>query len=104
MLSCVKYRAKKAGVPFNLELSDIVIPAVCPVLNIPIRKSERAIAENSPSMDKIFPELGYVKGNVRVISQLANVMKNSATLEQCVLLGEDASRLMAAREVHDASI
>lgn len=36
----------------------------------------------SPSLDKIVPSLGYVIGNVEVISYLANTMKQNATPEQ----------------------
>jgi hypothetical protein len=36
----------------------------------------------SPSLDRIVPELGYVKGNVRVISDRANRIKRDATLEE----------------------
>jgi UDP-N-acetylenolpyruvoylglucosamine reductase len=35
--------------------------------------------DNSPSIDKIVPEKGYIDGNVQVISLKANVMKNNAT-------------------------
>ena len=34
--------------------------------------------DDSPSIDKIIPEKGYVKGNVAIISQLVNRVKNNA--------------------------
>ena len=37
---------------------------------------------DSPSLDRIVPELGYVKGNIRVISNRANHLKSDATLEE----------------------
>lgn len=36
----------------------------------------------SPSLDKIIPELGYVKGNVVWCQQRINVMKNDATMDE----------------------
>lgn len=38
-------------------------------------------SDNSPSLDKHEAALGYVKGNINVISFLANTMKSSGTLE-----------------------
>lgn len=82
----IKHRAKKSGVLFNLEVRDIVIPAVCPVLGIPLQPGgvlhSRAPTENSPSLDRFKPLVGYVRGNVRVISQRANRLKNNATAEE----------------------
>ena len=36
----------------------------------------------SPSLDQIVPGLGYVKGNVQVISHRANTLKSDGTLEE----------------------
>ena len=36
----------------------------------------------SPSLDRIDPNKGYVKGNVQVISRLANIMKSNASPEE----------------------
>lgn len=82
----VKHRAKKLNLPFDLEPDDIHIPKVCPVLNIPLKRNQgvgrRGASPNSPSLDRIVPELGYVRGNVMVISVKANSIKNDATPEE----------------------
>lgn len=76
-----KQRAKRNGLPFNLELSDITIPAVCPILGIELVKGNGGVHNASPTLDKVVPELGYVKGNVQVVSHLANTMKSNASAE-----------------------
>ena len=77
-----KARAKKQGVPFDLVPEDIVFPEVCPVLGIPLFFSPGGRTENTPSLDRIIPELGYVKGNIEVISWKANRLKCNASLEE----------------------
>ncbi|WP_145960516.1 hypothetical protein [Novosphingobium meiothermophilum] len=37
---------------------------------------------NSPSLDRIEPELGYVPGNTIVISNRANRLKSDATIDE----------------------
>lgn len=77
-----KMRAKKRGLPFDIEISDIVIPTHCPVLGIPLVSGRGRPNDGSPSLDKYIPELGYVKGNVNVISHKANAMKSNATTDE----------------------
>lgn len=68
-----KRRAIKAGVPFDIEPSDIVIPETCPMLGGPI---------TTPSIDRVVNSLGYVKGNVCVVEKNNNRLKSNATVEQ----------------------
>lgn len=83
MLQRAKQRAKFSGIEFNIELSDICIPNVCPILGIPlvVNKGKSGAFKDSPSLDRKDNSLGYVKGNVWVISQLANQMKGAASIE-----------------------
>lgn len=82
-----QYRAKKLGLPFDLTLDDVVLPAMCPVLGIPIiAKRGAGWTNNSPSIDRLVPELGYVKSNIRVISMRANSIKRDATLGELRLI------------------
>lgn len=74
-------RATARGVPFDLPLEDIIIPPACPVLGIPLEVGGPR-SPNSPSLDRIVPSRGYVTGNVRVISDLANRFKGAKSLAQ----------------------
>lgn len=82
MLASAKERAKKKNLDFNIELSDIFIPDFCPILGIELFKGNNKVRKNSPSLDRIDPTMGYVKGNVQVISNLANTMKSNASKEE----------------------
>lgn len=93
LLSRAKHRAKKKSLPFNLDLDDIVIPDVCPVLGVPLQRSNSSPSDNSPSLDKIIPELGYTKGNVIIISHRANRIKTNATLDEIKAVYEFYSKL-----------
>ena len=85
-------RAKKRSMEFSIEVSDIVIPDICPVLNIPIvckaGRGKPGGNMNSPSLDRIDNSKGYVKGNIQVISHMANSMKFTASPEQLKLFAE----------------
>lgn len=83
ILRDVKYRCKKKGIPFDLTLEDLdVIPDFCPVLGTEINyKGGRKLCICSPSIDRLIPEMGYVKANCRIISYRANRIKSDASLD-----------------------
>lgn len=78
----IKRRAKNKGVPFDITVEDILNPGVCPALGINMKRGSHTHSYSSPSVDRIIPELGYVKGNIQVISKKANTMKSDATPEE----------------------
>lgn len=82
LLQSAKSRARRKGLSFNLKKEDIEIPERCPILNIPLFVGDRKHHDNAPTIDRIGPVLGYIKGNVRVISYRANRIRNDATLEE----------------------
>ena len=83
LINRARYRSRAEGIPFNLELGDVLIPEKCPYLGIHLTfELGNGRIDSNPSIDKIDPSKGYIKGNVQVISELANRMKNSATKEQ----------------------
>ncbi len=83
MWSAAKKRAVKKKVAFSLTPEDIPeIPTHCPILGIELFHGVKNQTPNSPSLDRIVPALGYVVGNIQVISQRANVIKNDATVEE----------------------
>lgn len=91
MWAGARVRAHKNNIPFDIELEDIVVTKYCPILEIEMIRNEECADYNSLSLDRIIPSLGYVKGNVRVISRLANTMKQNATPE---LLNNFAKNIM----------
>jgi len=80
LLSSAKNRAKEKGLEFNLTPEDIVIPEYCPVF--PHIKLERGNSRTRPELDRIDNSLGYVKGNVCVISGRANRLKADASIAE----------------------
>ena len=80
--SAAKKRAKNKNLPFDIEVSDIIIPEFCPVLGLKLEVNDGLKQHNSPSLDRIIPSLGYVKGNIQVISDRANTLKSNGTLEE----------------------
>jgi len=78
-----RMEAKKQGLPFNLTVEAITWPTHCPILGVELFYGPAEGDRNrSASLDRLIPELGYVIGNVFVISLKANRLKNNATLAE----------------------
>jgi hypothetical protein len=78
--TAAKRRATRLGLPFAIEPSDIHIPKRCPVFGIELTGAVGAGPQpTSPTLDRIHPEMGYVRGNIAVISKRANDIKSYGT-------------------------
>jgi hypothetical protein len=86
MLTAARKRARDKGLDFNISKEDIIIPEMCPVLKIPFIFGTKGDYEQTPSLDRIDKDKGYIKGNVQIISKKANSMKNSGSKKELLLL------------------
>lgn len=87
-------RAIKYGIDFCLNPNDVLVPDKCPYLGIPLYVGNGTLGPNSPTIDRIWPHLGYIPSNVIVVSHLANRMKNTATPEMVVEMGQRMESLI----------
>lgn len=74
-----KQRAANHGIPFDITPDDIIVPEFCPALGLRLAVSRGSAKPHSPSLDRIVPELGYVPGNIQVLSHRANTIKSNAS-------------------------
>lgn len=84
-----KQNSKRLGIPFDIQFSEIETPTHCPVLGIKLNygwSGEKCRDDTKATIDKLVPELGYVKGNVFVISWRANKLKSNMSLEELRLI------------------
>lgn len=75
-------RARERGLPLTITPADIHIPEVCPVFGVPLITDASKASWWSASLDRIVPELGYVVGNIQVLSHKANTIKSNSTIEE----------------------
>lgn len=75
-------RAKRYNLPFTIQVSDIIIPEYCPVLGIKLKQAKGRMNDFSPTLDRIKPEMGYVPGNICVMSNKANRLKGDGSIEE----------------------
>jgi hypothetical protein len=85
-LGGAKNRAKNKQVAFDLdaEYLNSIATDKCPVFNVNLKYASSQKGSGNPdphaaALDRVIPELGYVKGNVVFISNWANSIKSDAT-------------------------
>ena len=84
-----KHRATRENVPFSLVLQDLIDIAtdVCPILHTPFVWGSAKLGKgktrpDTPTLDRVLPELGYVRGNVVFLSYRANRIKDNGTMQE----------------------
>jgi len=78
-------RNKVNGIMVNVNPEDIVIVDRCPYFNTKLiyKKNPKSLFDKYHiSVDRIDNSKGYVKGNVMIVSRLANAMKSSSTINE----------------------
>lgn len=88
----MRERARIGNFPFdrNILTTDYIMEWIkdtpkCPCCGIEIDygfKDDRKLRPNSPSIDKIFPKLGYVVGNIALICWRCNNLKRDSTPDE----------------------
>lgn len=93
LLKSAKQRARIYGLEFDITEEDIIIPDRCPIRDVQfdLVRSGFKNRNNVPSLDRKDNTLGYVKGNVFVISWLANKFKANMTRKEITQLNDYVS-------------
>jgi hypothetical protein len=92
MFVSARQRSKKLGIEFGIVEGDVVRRETCPVSGVALNFSSTKISDNSPALDRIDPSKGYVPGNVWVICQRVNRIKNNATAKELMMIANAVNR------------
>ena len=90
-LAVAANKCRDQGIPFNITADDLMpAPLKCPVFGFKLDwyKDGRGGADDSPSIDRLIPEEGYVPGNVKLISLKANRIKNDSDLSELRMVAD----------------
>jgi hypothetical protein len=88
---CIKAKrnARSGKYEFNLTPEDIEVPEYCPFLKTKLSFNKKDCREPFYySIDRIDSSKGYIKGNVQIISKLANTMKNNSTSDELLVFAK----------------
>lgn len=107
LVSGARCRARDKNLPFDIDLNYVrsmvgenaELASHCPALGIALdwsrlRDNGNKPLPNSPSIDRIDPERGYVKGNIKIISFRANQIKSDASPSELKLVAAYCSKAL----------
>ena len=88
-----RYRAAKANPPIPHTVDAAYVKSIltdkCPIFGTPfVFRGNKKMVPESPSLDRLDPKLGYVPGNITVISVKANLIKSAYGSEEILKVGE----------------
>lgn len=96
-ISNIRSRIKSSGrnLEFSITSDDLEIPEYCPLLNVKLNYKIGTGRNNgyTASIDRIDNNKGYIKGNVWVISKLANTMKNRASIDELLTFSKNTIKI-----------
>ena len=97
MVARAKRRAQDLGLPFDLMKDDLPLATHCPVFGFAFEPGRGKPCDTTPTLDRIIPKLGYVKGNVIIVSFKANLIKSSATPDEILKVAKFYRKLQNDR-------
>ena len=87
----------RTNLPFNItsEYVKSIWPEdnTCPALGIKFKQGIGGPIDSSPSLDRIIPELGYIKDNVQIVCFLTNKIMSSATPDQVMAVAKHYKKI-----------
>lgn len=76
VITSARLRARRRGVSFSITVADFTFPEVCQFTGHVLKYGAPKNDPDGASIDRIIPALGYVSGNVRIISRYANMVRH----------------------------
>jgi hypothetical protein len=104
LLRRARARACSKKLPFDLTMEwiEAMVISHCPITLEPLDWTRDQVVDgkpspNSPSIDKVKPELGYVQSNCAIISHRGNAIKSNGTIDE----HRRVVQYMAAQQLRD---
>lgn len=103
LLAAARRRAGQGDLPFDLDISWMeselayALEHGCPYLGIEIRLDVDIRRVHSPSVDRFYPDGGYLKSNCLIVSYKGNRIKNDATVDEFQAMAVNIAALAVTR-------
>lgn len=99
MVARARERSRLNNIECDLDESDIILPELCPLLNVPFIYGNFNNKWYTYSLDRIDTTKGYTKDNVQVVTYLANTMKNKASKEELITFAKNILKLFKEDDI-----